>query len=112
MPTLDKNLLINESASPSSKWDTFTHRANDAVRKALLSTTMVAGLSAPTSAMTSLSDKTSSQLASVVKTDDPIDDADVMDYILKSNISTINKVRSYSPMQLNFLEPGEILPIL
>ena len=112
MPTLDKKLLINESASPSSKWDTFTHRAKDAVRKTLLSTTMVAGLSAPTSAMTSLSDKTSSQLASVVKTDDPIDDADVMDYILKPNISTINKVRSYSPMQLNFLSATDILPIV
>ena len=115
MPTLDKKLLINESASPSSKWDTFTHRAKDAVRKTLLSTTMVAGLSAPTSAMTSLSDKTSSQLASVVRTDDPIDDADVMDYILEaknSNISTINKVRSYSPMQLNFLSATDILPIV
>ena len=38
--------------------------------------------------------------------------AAVPDTISSQTVSTIHKAKAYSPMQINFLKPGEILPIL
>ena len=110
------NEWLNNPSSNPSKWDTFTHRAKDAVGKTLLSTTMVAGLwSMPSWAMSALTDETRDQIATVVNSDNNQLDNEVMDYILeakRSDISTINKVQEYSPMQISYLTPADILPIV
>ena len=110
------NEWLNNPSSNPSNWDPFTHRAKNAVRKTLLSTTMVAGLwSMPSWAMSALTDETRDQIATVVNSDDNQLDNEVMDYILeakRSDISTINKVQEYSPIQISYLTPADILPIV
>lgn len=42
----------------------------------------------------------------------PVAVAAVPDTISSQTVSTIHKAKAYSPMQLNFLKPADILPIV